>query len=118
MKIDDLTSVESLTILTRKMIRRLGRVYCEIPSCDVMLGSIVLFTLTDFLQREKLVHSNSQRFPTVFTTFIVRGASNAISPSSSFSFVLSAILYPTLRQRKLSRGILTARFEHPFFGSK
>ena len=37
-KIYDFTSAESWTILTLKVVRRLGRVYCEIPCCDVMLG--------------------------------------------------------------------------------
>ena len=48
-KIDNFTSAESWTIVTRKMVGRLNQIYCEIPSCDVMLGPIVLFMLTDFL---------------------------------------------------------------------
>ena len=98
------------------MRKRLGRVYCAISPCNVLLGSIhvVLFTLIDFLLRRKLVHSTSLYFATVFTTFIARGD----IPPLAFSFALSSILYPTLRQRTLSRGILPTRFKQPFFGVK
>ena len=94
------------------MRKRLGRVYCEISPCNVLLGSIhvVLLTLIDFLLRR----NTSLYFATVFTTFIARGD----LPPLAFFFALSSILYPTLRQRMLPRGILPTRFKQPFFGVK
>ena len=64
----------------------MGWVYDKTPSCDTMLGSIVLFIFTNFFLQGKLVHSNSLCFPTVFTTLIVKSTSNTISPSSSLLF--------------------------------
>ena len=93
-KTDDFANAESWTIVTRKMVGRLNQVYCKIPSCDVMLGPIVLFTLIDFLLRGKLVHSNSLHFPTVFTTVI--GKSNVIFPPSSLLFYTICHIVPNI----------------------
>jgi len=48
-KIDDFTSAESWVILPPKMVRGLDRVCCEFLGCDVILGTEVLFMVTDFM---------------------------------------------------------------------
>ena len=53
-KIDDFTSAESWAILPRKWSEDWIEFVAKFLGCDVILGTEVLFTLTDFMSRRRI----------------------------------------------------------------
>ena len=85
----------------------------------VMVRTIHCIFMHTLFSPWKLMQTGSFLIP-VHAALTVRSAGNAILPSSTFCFPtvihvgLFLSLHPTLRQKLLSRGILTARFECHF----
>ena len=93
--------------------------FLNFPLCEIQLGAqcllgehrplTVLFALSNFLLPEKLLHSYSLRFLIVFFFLqisLLGALAKQYLPHLAFSFALFATLYPTLRHRMLSRGII------------
>ena len=114
-KIDDFTSAEIWTILTWKWpgdwVKFIAKYYLLLWH-NAGVNSFVYAHW--FLTRRETGACTPFIFPLILKVSLLGMPAMHYLPPQAFSFAPSAILYPTLRQRLLSHGILTTRFEQPF----